>query len=63
MWRVGGNVALMKLAEVAAGVIEFVLLHLGNLTLGLQHLAIPTLHQSYVPADAPHRRAHWQSWS
>ena len=21
------------------------------------------LHQSYVPADAPHRRAHWQSWS
>lgn len=21
------------------------------------------LHQSYIPADAPHRRAHWQSWS
>ena len=21
------------------------------------------LHQSYVPADAPHRRAQWQSWS
>ena len=43
MWRVGGNVALMKLAEVAAGVIEFVLLHLGDLTLRLQQFAIPTL--------------------
>lgn len=21
------------------------------------------LHRSYVPADAPHRGAHWQSWS
>ena len=33
----------MKLAEVASGVIEFVLLHLGDLTLRLQNLAIPTL--------------------
>ena len=37
------NVALVKLAKISTGVIEFILLHLGNLTLRLQNLAIAML--------------------
>jgi hypothetical protein len=43
MRRVDRDVALVKLAKVATGVIEFVLLHLGDLALGLQDLAIAML--------------------
>lgn len=43
MCRIRRNVALVKLAKIPTGVIEFILLHLGNLTLRLQNLAIAML--------------------
>ena len=43
MGRISRDITLVKLAKIATGMIEFILLHLGNLTLRLQNLAIAML--------------------